>query len=509
MKSFIKTSCYRVLALMLVFGLNACDKGFEEVNVNPVQPSSLNPVYLFSNAQLSSGFTNHTINYDMAIVQQVMNPFAGVLAGGNVNILNADQAVGMWNQYYNEVVKRLVDVLNTTRDLPDRSNLYHMARIWHAHTFMVLTDTYGDIPYSEAGLGYLSGNFFPVYDEQSVIYQNILNTLAESVEALNASGRVETGDLFYRGEIAKWKKLGNSLLLRAAMRLVKADPAKAQQFAVKAIDGGLMTGNDDNCLMSYSTTFNSPYAGYTNGSEKANIYLSQPFVNYLKSTADPRLKSISVKYGNPGAEPAATTQNTNPADQVGMPFGYDNLTISSAPGFPGTAGSGYAYSQINRATIGNITAPVFFVTYAQTSFLHAEAIVRGWVPGNAQTVYKAGVKAALEQMAQHHTGAAVPEADVTAYLNSRSLETGKELEEINTQYWINSFFNGPEAWANFRRSGFPKLIPNPYPGKSIKGDFIKRLVYPIVEANVNTENYRTAVSRIGADDLDTRVWWDK
>lgn len=498
-----------VALLTLLILASSCDKDFEEINTNPVQPSSMNPVYLFSTAQLNSGFANQTINYDMAIIQHVMNPFAGVLAGGNVNILNADQAVGVWNQYYNEVVKRLVDVLHSTESQPNRSNLYHMARIWKCHAFMVLTDAYGDIPYKEAGLGYLTGNFFPVYDPQSEIYDSILQTLTESTTALDASGTIETGDLFYGGDIEKWKKLGNSLLLRAAMRLVKVDPEKAKTFAVRAINAGLMASNSDNCYMRYSTTFNNPYNGYTNGSEKANIYLSKPFVDHLKSTADPRLASISVKYGNPGADPSATTQNKNPEDQIGMPFGYDNLTLSTAPEFPGTAGSGYAYSQINRSTVGNITAPIFFVTYAQTSLLHAEAIVRGWVPGDAETVFKNGVKAALEQMAIHHADAAVDPADVTAYVNAQDLTPGQELEQINTQYWVNSFFNGPEGWANFRRSGFPRLTPNPYPGKSIKGDFINRLVYPIVEANVNAENYRAAVARIGSDDLDTKVWWDK
>src|SRR5690606_27135698 len=163
------------------------------------------------------------------------------------------------------------------------------------------------------------------------------------------------------------------------------------------------------------------------------------------------------------------------------------LTIATAPGFPGTAGSGYKYSQINRSTIGHITAPIFFVTYAQTALLHAEAIVRQWVNGDAETVYRNAVRAALEQMAQQHPEAAIAPAEITAYVGKIKLEPGKELEEINTQYWINSFLNGPEAWANFRRSGFPRLTPNPYPGKSIKGDFINRLVYPIVEANINRD----------------------
>ncbi len=489
--------------------LTGCDNGFVETNTNPVQPTSMNPVYLFSNAQLSSSFTNHTMTYEMGIVQQMMNPYAGVNAAGNVNQLNADQAAGTWNNYYNNVIKRLVDVLDKTKDAPDRTNLYNMARIWHSFAFMILTDTYGDIPYAEAGLGYLGGNYFPVYNTQEEIYNSILTTLEQATHALDASLPMETGDLFYAGDIVKWKKLGNSLLLRAAMRLSKVNPAKAEEFVKKAVAGGVMDANGDNCYMRHSSTFESPYNSFLNGSEKVNFYLGEPFVEFLKTSADPRLPVIAVKYENPSSNPGSTPEDNDPSRQFGMPFGYDNLTIATAPGFQGTVGAGYKYSQVNRATLVKLDAPMFFVTYSQTSLLLAEAAVRGWTNGDAEELYRAGIQAHFDQLKQYDENAVVDVTKAAAFLNNAVLTSGKELELINTQYWVSSFLNGPEAWANFRRSGFPALKPNPYPGKTIRGDFINRLVYPINESVVNRENYNAAVSRIGADDLDTKIWWDK
>lgn len=95
-------------------------------------------------------------------------------------------------------------------------------------------------------------------------------------------------------------------------------------------------------------------------------------------------------------------------------------------------------------------------------------------------------------------------------MEANPLTAGKELEEINTQYWVATFLVGPEAWANFRRSGFPNLTPNPYPGKDLKTEpFIRRLTYTDAELNVNKTNVQAAIARQGADIMDTRIWWDK
>jgi hypothetical protein len=113
----------------------------------------------------------------------------------------------------------------------------------------------------------------------------------------------------------------------------------------------------------------------------------------------------------------------------------------------------------------------------------------------------------MDQMAMYDAAAAVSPADRDAYIEAHPLQEGSELEQINTQYWISSFLNGPEAWANLRRSGYPELAPNPYPGRDV--EFINRLTYPTSEISVNSANLNAAIAQQGPDNLATKVWWDK
>ena len=115
----------------------------------------------------------------------------------------------------------------------------------------------------------------------------------------------------------------------------------------------------------------------------------------------------------------------------------------------------------------------------------------------------------MEQLALYDAAATVSAPAIQTFIDANPLDDAKAVEQINTQYWVSSFLNGPEAWANFRRTGFPALTPNPYPGKSITGQFIRRLTYPNSEISVNSINIKAAIAKQGADNLDTRVWWDK
>ena len=502
----------------LFVGATSCDSGFEDVNKNPVLATTSDPAYLFSNAQFSSALA--TFHYQSEIVQQINTPYTGVLEGGNHNIVFDPNSNANFNAMYigtatgSGPVNLLGTVLRLTQDNPLRANIYQMSRIWKAYVFMVLVDTYGDVPYFDAAKGYSDGINLPKYDDQKLIYDDILKELDEATKALDATKSIESGDLFYKGNIAQWKKLGNSLLLRAAMRYTKVDEAKAKTYVAKAIDpanGGVMTANTDNALIAFNSTFNSPNANFFQGTERGNVYLGKPFVDYLKTTGDPRSRVIAVKYELP-ANPIATAgkEDTDPANQQGAPYGYNESTISTEPNFPGKSGSAFKYSQINRRTLGKIDAPEFFVTYAQTQLLLAEAAQRGYITGDAKTYYETGVRAHMNQMAQYDVSAAIPTASQDTYLTANPFATATALNQINTQYWIASFLNGSEAWANFRRSGFPALTKNPYPGAdpSVK-DFIRRLVYPVLEKSVNTANYNAAVARQGPDELGTHIFWDK
>lgn len=504
MKNVLK---YNLLFLSL--WLVSCDKGFDDLNINKTAATSVNPAFILNNAINNLSFRNEQLILEMGIVQQFVSPNSGVLTGANFNQDNRGATQANWERYYRSVIRHTTDVINQTKDLPNRSNLKNMARILQAFAFMVLTDSYGDIPYFEAGKGYIEQINLPKYDRQQDIYADIIKELKAAIGELNDTQAKETADILYGGDVVKWRKFANSLLLRAGMRLVKADSGLAQSTVTAAV-GGIMTSNADNAVVRHDPNYVNACGQWLNSTEANNGYLGRPFVDFLKNNNDPRLRAIATRYvgAKSGPEQVPARANNDPAVQIGMPFGYDNNSIKTAVTADGLA-SFYDYSQVDRARMGKNTAPMFLVTYSQTALLLAEAIQRNWASGSAAAAYESGIRAHMEQCAAYDAGSAIAPADIDAYIANNPYDASKGLELINTQYWVSSFMNGPEAFANFRRSGFPALSPNPFPGKGIKGDFMRRLTYPNSEISVNSVNVQEAISRQGADDLDTRVWWDK
>ncbi len=512
MKNIKKRSPLLVLFALLLT-TSSCDKGFDALNINPTAATSLNPVLLFNNAIINGGYGGSTLVFEHPIVQQMFSPNSGVLAGGNFNVDNRGSSGvngAIWRGFYQNSVRYLLDIQNQTKADANRANLYQMSRIWKAYVFMVLTDTYGDVPYSEAGLGYLNGNVSPKYDTQQSIYTDLLKELAEASAALDATKPIEAGEVLFGGNIPKWKRFGYSLLLRAGMRLSKINPTLAQSTVQQAVTGGVMQSNADNAVIKNDANYQNAVGSTLNSTEAANYYLTGTFVNYLKANSDPRLVSIAVRYvgAKSGPEQTAAKASRDVTVQIGMPLGFDNGTIPAQATKDGLA-SFYDYSQLDRTRMGKLTAPNYIVTYAQTQLLLAEAAQRGWTTGNAADYYNAGVTAHMQQLGDYDATSLVAAADIATYLQKNPYVAAKGLELINTQYWVASFLIGPEVFANFRRSGFPALTPNPYPGKEIKGTFINRLTYPDSEISVNKAKYDEAVARQGADNLDTRVWWDK
>lgn len=493
--------------------LNACDSGFDELNTSKTGALSLDPAYQLNNVVLNinaGGFAGGGfLIYDLGVVQQIVSPNSGVLTGANYNQDNRNATQSVWQGYYRNCVRNAVDIIRKTKDDPARANLYNMARILKAYVFMVLTDEYGDIPYTASGNGYISMDLFPKYDSQQDIYADIIAELTAASAALDPAGKIETADVLYGGNIDQWRKFGNSLLLRAGMRLSKVDPARAQQVVSSVPLTSLILTNTDNAVVRHDGNYTNGMAVTLNGTEAANFYLTAPFVNFLKSTNDPRLVSIAVRYkgATSGASQTTDKATTNVADQVGMPMGYDNSSIGAVATGLGLA-SFYDFSQVDRRRMMKLTAPYFMVTAAQTNLLLAEAHVRGWITtGSAATYFENGVRQSMAQMALFDAGSAVPPSAIDSYVSSHPFDPANAIEQINTQYWVASFPGGPEVFANYRRTGFPVLTPNPYPGREV--DFIRRLTYPVSEGSVNAANVSEAVARMGADALNTRVWWDK
>lgn len=489
----------------------SCDKGFDEMNINPTALTSIEPAFQLNTAIVGSAPQYGNLSYETTIVKQMITPFSGSGSAANFNQDNRSVSSGVWNQFYGSVIKELTDVVAKTKDVPAKSNLYNMARIWKAYAFMIVTDTYGDVPYTQAGKNYLEGISTPIYDTQESIYNDILNELEKASAALDATKAKVTTDVLYDGDITKWKRLGNSLLLRAAMRLSKVNPTKAAEFVGKAVVGGVMQSNADNAIIRHNASFTNPVGSQLNGGQSAFFYLAEDFVEFLSKTNDPRLASIAVRYvgATSGAQQVESRANRTAASQIGAPLGFDNTTISK-PVAEKKLASLWDYSQLDRTRMASLTAPSFLVTFAQTQLLLAEAAFRKWTTGDPVVLYANGIKAHMQQLATYGTSTAIADATINSYLSANPLTAGKELEQINTQYWVASFLIGPEAWANFRRSGYPILTPNPFPGSELKTEpFIRRLTYTDAELNVNKTNVQAAISRQGPNLLDTRVWWDK
>jgi hypothetical protein len=417
---------------------------------------------------------------------------------------------------YQYQVQPAVELYELTLNKPQYANLHQISRIMKALVFERITDIYGDVPYSQAGLGYYENIYSPAYDTQQSIYTDMLKEVSQATDSLNLNADQPTGDVFYSSsgsQIAEWKKFGNSLLLRIAMRLTKVDPTTAQSYVAKVL-GNTMTSNNDNAIVEHelgSETQNRD-AWSIIGNDSADYKLCSTYIDSLQKNHDPRLPFISWIYG---------TQDTVSADQIGMPPGYivggalASTNITLLPNYPAAGTQGY--STVN-GDILNLTAPNIILTYAETEFLLADAAQRWGITGagTAAQHYNNGVLAALTQI-NTYTGVNVTQAQAQAYLNVHPYNSGIGLSQINTQYWMCTIMDEYEAWANWRRtsggatpvSGFPALTPTDYPNNVTAGTIPRRLEYPTLEKITNLASYNAAVARLpGGDLLTSRMWWD-
>lgn len=505
--------------------LGGCDDDFVGINTNPYAVTDIDPALLFAGAQLTplGGWeTEHTI------AQQFVNPHnSGATLGPNFNADIDNFNNGTWDGSYPTDIKNIVQALSLLDENTERVNLRSILRIWKAQIFMNLVDTYADVPYFDAGQAYLKGSeyFYPKYDDDAAIYADLEKEIREAVAAMNPNADFVAADLFYGAngsiksgtaaiQVEKWKKLGNSLLLRLGMRYSNIDATKAKTIVSDAFNGGVMTSNDDNAYVKYDGTLftNDANGGLVNNNPYF-YYAAEPFVDQLKATSDPRTAFLIATFANPAAPLGDPNPNTNIADQFGVPVGVINTALVDAP-YRGAKGGGYNYSQMNVNVVASLTAPSFWVTYPEVSLLLSEAAHRGWIGGGgaaAQQYYENGIKADIKRYALYPKASMVSDEAIATFLASTGVAytADKALELINTQLWIVYIRNGTQAWANFRRSGYPALKPN-LSNNLLNGGFVRRLSYPDYELAQNRANYMSAVSAIGGkDDLTARVFWDK
>ncbi|MCR4031305.1 MULTISPECIES: SusD/RagB family nutrient-binding outer membrane lipoprotein [Flavobacterium] len=497
-----------ILAALVTFATVSCTDNFDELEKDPVALSA-NPAGQLSFTQLcmsGDGYYQWRANliYSGGFVQHYAGAW-NVTEFGSKFKKNDDYATALWRNGYANELKSIVDVLEKTSGKADMVNMNAVAKIMKVMIAQRITDLYGDVPYSEAGLGFSKGIVTPKYDKQQDIYNMFFKELEEAFVQLNDNGGAIKGDLFYNGDVSKWKKLANTIRLRLAMRISEVSAAEAEKQAKAAFQNGVFESNLDNCIMKHldypfndtpgALDFRGNGLSYALIGNENGDHFSSLMINFLKNNGDPRLTML------------ATPKTGGAAG--GAPLPGEDLYIGNTPGLfqwemPGGSN---AISGI-QPYLKLRTTPFLHVSYSESQLLLAEAAFRGWVTGSAADYYKKGVEAGIRQLEIY--GAAAPTAAaINTYLAAKPLVAGSEKEQIATQLWVTYLFNSIEAYSNWRRTGFPQLLPITNPDSETNGVTPKRLYYPNDEMQKNGANYTEALSRMGGtNDWLNKVWWD-
>lgn len=507
---------YTLILLLLAGGLlvQSCDKNFEAFNTNPNAVSSPTPGYIFSKALYDGANFNGNTGKLLLGTMQYTTSYNDVEGFGSKYVAaRVDLSMAVFTSAFPNQINEISEVIKAVKDDASKINLYAVARIWRVYCFAQLTDLYGDIPYSQAAQGFNQSIFQPAYDPQKDIYADMLKELEEAATILDPANTNTFGasDLVYNGNVAQWKKFAYSLMLRLGMRMTKIDATAAQSWVTKAIAGGVITNYADIAKISYVGSgqninknpmawnlLNDNYIWADGVSNTEGGKYQQVFIDSLKANNDPRLGVISVVYVNGVA-------NADESIQKGMPSNINGVKPSNF----------VTFSEPKQSTVLRVAAPLLLFTVAETNFLLAEAALRNWYSAEtAAALHEKGIRAAMKQwdLISGATGT-IDQGRIDSYVTAHALNTGspmdKQMEQIYNQFWVGIFPDAQEVYNNYRRTGYPALVPNNYPGNATGGKILRRLLYPTSEQTLNKQSYNEAITRQGPDDLMTRVWWDK
>jgi len=472
--------------------IGGCTKDFAEKNQDPnaitvITPDLLLPSIIRTavNTQMGEAWGVGTL-----IVQQT----------AKYQFVDEDRYVwgnkdGLWNSYYGTMrdVKKLTELAESSAQ-PAYAGVALILKSW---MFSVITDVYGDIPYTEATNG--DNNVFkPKYDTQESIYEGILKDLENANTILSTANATLKGDLIYQGDLLKWRKLANSLRVRYLMRIsAKKDIAsRLQQIVTNSTENPVFVNNTDDGDYSYYAEAPNQFPNYTNRIGGFDEYrLSLTFANTLQSFSDPRIAIF--------ARPTSGSVSAGNPVYVGMPNGLnDTEALNYNGGSNNISRMGSFYYENSITPAGLLVAKGYIMGYPELQFLLAEARLKNLIttPATAQTYYEKGIEGAFIYL-----NTTMPSNYLTR--TGVQFDQGNAMKQIITQKWISLFYTGLENWFEWRRTGFPVLAAGP--GNQNGGLIPRRYRYPLNEQLQNPAELNTAVGRQGADNINTRVWWDK
>ncbi|QEM10993.1 SusD/RagB family nutrient-binding outer membrane lipoprotein [Mucilaginibacter rubeus] len=456
-------------------------KDFGDVNNNPAATVTPIPSALLSNVEASLGGYGST-GTEAISGGQYAQYFTETQYSGT-SLYNLPQ-----NGFTGNYAGNLNNLQLVINQNPNK-NMVNVAKILQQYIFWIVTDSWGDVPYSEALKG--SSNILPKYDTQETIYKGILTTLTDAINSFDSSPI--SGDIIYGGDVASWKRMANSLKLLVAVQMsnVTASSSVASAAASEAITSGVITTNDQNFKLQFpGGNYKSSWWNLYNG--RKDFAEAKTLTDITASTSDPRQAAFG------GESEVVGNVNTS---SIGVPYGLARLTVTAF------TDANPKWARILRGDYRLENGYVMLISAAETWLARAEAANLGWTSESISADYKSGVTASFDQW-----GAGTPS---TAYLNQFPVTDTKDadithtqVKNISTQRWISSYPDGHMGWNIWRKTGWPSLTPAPDATNSSK-KIVRRFVYATSEYNTNGANVNAAVARLsGGDSQDSRVWWD-
>jgi hypothetical protein len=501
-----------IISLILSLIISSCTKNFEDINRNPNYPATSDVDYIFNyvikegaGEYAGSGQGRIYSTYNITYVQKWIMHTAAVWGNSTMppyTLFDQYRIQNLWSYFYTDLLLNCTILERMLEGDPENINKYQAARIWKVYNMHRVTDLWGDVPYSEAWKildDYTAASQSPGYDSQESIYAELLNILEEAAGSFDPDKTFFPNDMLFNGKIDLWIRFANSLRLRLAVR-------SGNQELVNEIieDNHLISSNEQSALFSYieAQDWWSPYYELNTGSKN-------PSSPDLTGTSVPKISELMVRQ----------LQETNDPrlELFAQPIEIDNTTIKGVPNLMNATlkenqAMGMGVSSTSYIGPFFYDDPVYInplLTYAEVCFLKAEAAFRGWTSESAEKRYEEGVRSSLDFY----------QVEDTAFINGGAA-FNNTLEQIITQKWVALFLNGWEAFAEYRRTGFPQLkkweleldgvrilkaewvnVPRNYlPG---------RLPYPDDEVDLNYSNYNEAVENQGGDSYYQQVWWSR
>ena len=472
----------------IILTIVSCTKDFDVINTNNNAPETVTAQLLLPGIQrdMMGAVLGEAWGIGNIVVQHTAkNQF-----------VNEDRYLwGEINSIWNNVYDNMRDVYNIIQ-LADNNGdkaTKGLALTMKSWMYSLATDCYGDIPYTEA-IQAKQGVFYAKYDTQEEIYEGILKDLEEANTLFASSSAKIGGDLIYGGDPAKWRKLANSLRVRYLMRISGKKDVKARLATIinDPVNHPVFKSVADNATYNYKAASPDQFPLFSSRIGSFNEFrASKTLLDTLQSLRDPRL-SIFFR-------PTPKSEGTANPVFIGIPNGLDDVTALTYAGGAENQSriSAYYFENVNTPE-GIAVAKGVIMTYAELQFLLAEAAAKSLITGDANQYYNEGIKASYAFYGLTPTSEYLNQTEV------KLLGNVSDLQKIGFQKWISFFYQGLEAWFDWRRTGIPALKPSV---SNQNGNKIPvRFIYPIIEQGLNGDNRAQAVARQGEDDINTKMW---